>query len=181
MRHRSGSWRIFRLILPGHGASGDTRVGCLFVDLQLAISNANAYPVNSPASICCVECKAEAAVGKPAFLRTFARSRGRFATQAGCRRYLLASRWPDGFRCPLGSLRPVSSPPTARASRPPFPGTPRRARKGALPRCRRNRSPSQSSRPSKASRPSIRLTKGTAPAGPGGEHTLARRLIERLR
>ena len=37
---------------------------------------------------------------RPDFLRTLAGFQGRFASEEDCRRYLVACRWPDGFRCP---------------------------------------------------------------------------------
>jgi transposase-like protein len=37
---------------------------------------------------------------RPDFPRTLAEFQGRFASEADCRRYLVACRWPDGFRCP---------------------------------------------------------------------------------
>src|SRR3954468_12961583 len=40
------------------------------------------------------------AMTRPDFPRTLAEFRGRFASEGDCRRYLVACRWPDGFRCP---------------------------------------------------------------------------------
>src|SRR3954471_6777918 len=40
------------------------------------------------------------AMTRPDFPRTLAEFQGRFASEEDCRRYLLACRWPDGFRCP---------------------------------------------------------------------------------
>src|SRR4051812_25016673 len=40
------------------------------------------------------------AMTRPDFPRTLAEFQGRFASEADCRRYLVACRWPDGFRCP---------------------------------------------------------------------------------
>src|SRR4051794_28843264 len=40
------------------------------------------------------------AMTRPDFPRTLAEFQGRFASEEGCRRYLVACRWPDGFRCP---------------------------------------------------------------------------------
>src|SRR4051794_3941639 len=40
------------------------------------------------------------AMARPDFPRSLAEFQDRFATEADCRRYLLACRWPDGFRCP---------------------------------------------------------------------------------
>ena len=37
---------------------------------------------------------------RPDFPRTLAEFQGRFASEEDCRRYLVACRWPDGFRCP---------------------------------------------------------------------------------
>ena len=37
---------------------------------------------------------------RPDFPRTLAEFQDRFASEADCRRYLVACRWPDGFRCP---------------------------------------------------------------------------------
>ena len=37
---------------------------------------------------------------RPGFPRTFAEFQAWFATEEACWRYLLASRWPDGFHCP---------------------------------------------------------------------------------
>src|SRR3954447_798661 len=42
------------------------------------------------------------AMTRPDFPRTLAEFQGRFASEADCRRYLVACRWPDGFRCPQG-------------------------------------------------------------------------------
>jgi transposase-like protein/ribosomal protein L37AE/L43A len=39
-------------------------------------------------------------MARPDFPRTLAEFQGRFASEADCRRYLVACRWPDGFRCP---------------------------------------------------------------------------------
>src|SRR5215211_3818845 len=40
------------------------------------------------------------AMARPDFPRSLAEFQDRFASEEDCRRYLLASRWPDGFRCP---------------------------------------------------------------------------------
>ena len=40
-------------------------------------------------------------MARPDFPRSLAEFQGRFATEEGCRRYLAACRWPDGFRCPV--------------------------------------------------------------------------------
>src|SRR3954469_20084595 len=40
------------------------------------------------------------AMTRPDFPHTLAEFQGRFASEADCRRYLVACRWPDGFRCP---------------------------------------------------------------------------------
>src|SRR3954471_9565521 len=40
------------------------------------------------------------AMTRPDFPRTLAEFQGRFASEEDCRRYLVACRWPDGFRCP---------------------------------------------------------------------------------
>ena len=37
---------------------------------------------------------------RPDFPRTLAEFQSRFATEDHCRRYLVACRWPDGYRCP---------------------------------------------------------------------------------
>ncbi|MEU3848088.1 transposase, partial [Micrococcus terreus] len=37
---------------------------------------------------------------KPAFLESILEFLDRFATDEACWLYLLASRWPEGFRCP---------------------------------------------------------------------------------
>jgi hypothetical protein len=37
---------------------------------------------------------------RPDFLKTLAEFQGRFATEGACRRYLMGSRWPNGYRCP---------------------------------------------------------------------------------
>lgn len=39
-------------------------------------------------------------MARPDFPRTLAEFQGRFATEDHCRRYLVACRWPDGYRCP---------------------------------------------------------------------------------
>jgi hypothetical protein len=39
-------------------------------------------------------------VGWPEFPRSLAEFQARFASDEACRRYLVACRWPDGFRCP---------------------------------------------------------------------------------
>ena len=39
-------------------------------------------------------------MARPDFPRTLAEFQGRFASEEDCRRYLVACRWPDGFRCP---------------------------------------------------------------------------------
>jgi hypothetical protein len=39
-------------------------------------------------------------VARPDFPRSLAEFQGRFASDGACRRYLLACRWPSGFRCP---------------------------------------------------------------------------------
>jgi transposase-like protein len=39
-------------------------------------------------------------MARPDFPRSLAEFQGRFATEEDCRRYLVACRWPDGFRCP---------------------------------------------------------------------------------
>jgi len=36
----------------------------------------------------------------PDFPKTLAEFQVRFATEDACRRYLMDSRWPDGYRCP---------------------------------------------------------------------------------
>src|SRR4051794_12114033 len=40
------------------------------------------------------------AMTRPDFPRTLAEFQGRLASEEDCRRYLVACRWPDGFRCP---------------------------------------------------------------------------------
>src|ERR671917_164276 len=45
------------------------------------------------------------AVARPDFPRSLAEFQGRFATEEDCRRYLVACRWPDGFRCPRCGAR----------------------------------------------------------------------------
>ena len=40
------------------------------------------------------------AMARPDFPRTLAEFQDRFAAEEDCRRYLVACRWPDGFRCP---------------------------------------------------------------------------------
>src|SRR4051794_41834298 len=40
------------------------------------------------------------AMTRPDFPRTLAEFQGRFASEEDCRRYLVACRRPDGFRCP---------------------------------------------------------------------------------
>jgi len=42
---------------------------------------------------------------RPNFPRTPAEFQGRFASEEDCRRYLVACRWPDGFRCPRCGAR----------------------------------------------------------------------------
>src|SRR3954451_8281749 len=44
--------------------------------------------------------RAVRAMTRPDSPRTFPEFQGRFASEADCRRYLVACRWPDGFRCP---------------------------------------------------------------------------------
>jgi hypothetical protein len=44
-------------------------------------------------------------MARPDFPRSLAEFQGRFATQADCRRYLVACRWPHGFRCPRCGAR----------------------------------------------------------------------------
>ncbi len=44
-------------------------------------------------------------MARPDFPRSLAEFQGRFATEEGCRRYLVACRWPDGFRCPRCGAR----------------------------------------------------------------------------
>jgi transposase-like protein len=44
-------------------------------------------------------------MARPDFPRSLAEFQGRFATEADCRRYLVACRWPDGFRCPRCGAR----------------------------------------------------------------------------
>src|SRR5262249_55741482 len=39
-------------------------------------------------------------MARPDCPRTLAEFQGRFASEEDCRRYLVACRWPDGFRCP---------------------------------------------------------------------------------
>jgi transposase-like protein len=39
-------------------------------------------------------------MARPDFPRSLAEFQARFASEADCRRYLVACRWPDGFRCP---------------------------------------------------------------------------------
>ena len=39
-------------------------------------------------------------MARPDFPRTLAEFQDRFASEEDCRRYLVACRWPDGFRCP---------------------------------------------------------------------------------
>jgi len=39
-------------------------------------------------------------VARPDFPRTLREFQARFATEAACRAYLAASRWPEGYRCP---------------------------------------------------------------------------------
>ena len=39
-------------------------------------------------------------MARPDFPRSLSEFQGRFASEEACRRYLLACRWPDGFRCP---------------------------------------------------------------------------------
>src|SRR4051794_38655975 len=45
------------------------------------------------------------AMTRPNFPRTLAEFQGRFAAEEDCRRYLVACRWPDGFRCPRCGAR----------------------------------------------------------------------------
>ena len=40
------------------------------------------------------------AMARPDFPRSLAEFQSRFASEEDCRRYLMACRWPDGFRCP---------------------------------------------------------------------------------
>src|SRR4051794_25958423 len=40
------------------------------------------------------------AMARPDFPRSLAEFQDRFASEADCHRYLVACRWPDGFRCP---------------------------------------------------------------------------------
>jgi transposase-like protein len=40
-------------------------------------------------------------MSRPDFPRTLREFQRRFADEAACRAYLAASRWPDGYRCPL--------------------------------------------------------------------------------
>src|SRR4051812_4692650 len=51
----------------------------------------------TPRSVC--------AMARPAFPRSLTEFQDRFATEADCRRYLVACRWPDGFRCPRCGAR----------------------------------------------------------------------------
>ena len=37
---------------------------------------------------------------RPDFPKTLAEFQVRFATENACRRYLMESRWPNGYRCP---------------------------------------------------------------------------------
>jgi Transposase zinc-ribbon domain len=39
-------------------------------------------------------------MARPDFPRSLAEFQDRFATEADCHRYLVACRWPEGFRCP---------------------------------------------------------------------------------
>ena len=39
-------------------------------------------------------------MGRPVFPRSLAEFQARFASDEACRHYLMACRWPDGFRCP---------------------------------------------------------------------------------
>jgi len=39
-------------------------------------------------------------MARPDFPRSLAEFQSRFASEEDCRRYLMACRWPDGFRCP---------------------------------------------------------------------------------
>jgi hypothetical protein len=41
-----------------------------------------------------------AIMSRPVFPRSLAEFQARFASDAACRHYLMACRWPDGFRCP---------------------------------------------------------------------------------
>src|SRR5918997_1713161 len=45
------------------------------------------------------------AMARPDFPRSLAELQSRFATEEDCRRYLVACRWPDGFRCPRCGAR----------------------------------------------------------------------------
>lgn len=40
-------------------------------------------------------------MGRPAFPHSLAEFQAGFADDEACRRYLMACRWPDGFRCPV--------------------------------------------------------------------------------
>ena len=39
-------------------------------------------------------------MSRPDFPRRLAEFQSRFATEEQCRHYLMACRWPDGYRCP---------------------------------------------------------------------------------
>ena len=39
-------------------------------------------------------------MGRPDFPRTLTEFQRRFASEEQCRRYLIACRWPEGYRCP---------------------------------------------------------------------------------
>ena len=39
-------------------------------------------------------------MGRPVFPCSLAEFQARFGSDEACRRYLMACRWPDGFRCP---------------------------------------------------------------------------------
>ena len=58
-------------------------------------------------------------MARPDFPRSLAEFQARFASDEACRRYLVACRWPDGFRCPAmrrrrqlppGHARPAAMP-----------------------------------------------------------------------
>lgn len=44
-------------------------------------------------------------MGRPSYPLTILEFQERFATEEACRAYLFASRWPDGFRCPVCDRR----------------------------------------------------------------------------
>src|SRR3954466_8489426 len=46
-----------------------------------------------------------AIMSRPVFPRSLAEFQARFASDAACRHYLMACRWPDGFRCPACGTR----------------------------------------------------------------------------